>query len=189
VRHVTRHPDGTSLALESGETLTFDRVVIATHADQALRMLTDASDEERNLLGRFRYSNNHAVLHTDVEALPERRTAWASWNCDLVDCADETGPVALTYHINRLQAVGPVTSGPQFCVSLNHATPPGVPVLAEMHYTHPILDRDAVAAQPRLAALNGTRHTYYCGAHLRYGFHEDGVVSALDVVRRCGVEA
>jgi predicted NAD/FAD-binding protein len=184
VTSVARDATGVNVELASGERLRVDRVVMATHADQALAMLSDATDHERDLLGRFRYSMNHTVLHADATALPTRRAAWSSWNCEIDDCRDSRAPVSLTYHINRLQSV---EGGPEFCVSLNRPLGGGE-VLAEMHYTHPILDRGAVEAQSAVEAMNGTRHTFYCGAYLRNGFHEDGLVSALNVTRRFGVE-
>ena len=111
------------------------------------------------------------------------RRAWASWNCDIHDCRDTAAPVSLTYHLNRLQGVpGPT----QYCVTLNGREEPREKVLAEMNYTHPVLDRSAVTAQARVEALNGQRHTFYCGAHLRFGFHEDGLMSALRVTERFG---
>jgi len=184
VTRIARDDQGVEVTVGESERLRFDRVVLATHADQALRLLADPSDRERELLGRFRYSANTTVLHTDRTSLPRQRAAWASWNCELADCRREDLPASLTYHLNRLQAL---PDGPEFCVSLNRP-PVGGEVLAEMHYTHPILDRGAVEAQSAVEAMNGTRHTFYCGAHLRHGFHEDGLVSALSVTRRFGVE-
>lgn len=186
VTRLVRHAAGTLLTLASGEILRFDKAVLATHADEALGLLGDPSDAEQRILGRFRYSSNRTVLHTDVRALPASRDAWASWNCDLTDCRDETAPVALTYDMNRLQSL----SGPaRYLVSLNAALPEGAVPLAVMDYTHPIMDANAMQAQGELAALSGGNHTYYCGAHLRFGFHEDGVVSALRVVEALGARA
>jgi predicted NAD/FAD-binding protein len=159
--------------------------VIATHADTALAMLADPSPAEQEALGAFRYSVNRAVLHTDASVLPRTRRAWASWNCDIHDCRDTTAPVSLTYHLNRLQGVPGDT---QYCVTLNGRDDLGEHVLAVMDYSHPVLDRAAVTAQARVEALNGQRHTFYCGAHLRFGFHEDGLVSALRVTERLGAE-
>jgi predicted NAD/FAD-binding protein len=181
---VHRTEAGAEVATAAGRRERFDKVVIATHADEALRLLADPSPRERELLGAFRYSRNRTVLHTDATALPVRRTAWASWNCDLRDCRDTRTPVSLTYHVNRLQGI---TGAPEFCVTLNGSEPAAGTTLAEMDYAHPILDGAAVAAQPGIAALNGERHTYYCGAHLRFGFHEDGLVSALNVAAHFGV--
>ncbi len=182
VAAIHRDVAGASLTLRSGEVLRYDKVVLATHADEALALLADPSDDERDLLSRFRYSVNATVLHTDAGVLPRRRAAWASWNCDLEDCEDARTPVSMTYHLNRLQSV---TGPPEFCVTLNGARPIRG-VLATMSYAHPILDRAAVEAQPQVMALSGTRHTYYCGAHLRHGFHEDGFFSAVEVAKRLG---
>lgn len=182
---ITRHDAGVDVATSSGDVRRFDKVVIATHADQALGLLTDASDAERGALSAFRYSHNHTVLHTDVAVLPTRRSAWAAWNADVEDCTETSRPVSLTYQLNRLQGHDTSTS---FNVTLNPRGAIGGDVFRKMDYTHPILDGPAIAAQARVAALNGTRHTFYCGAHLRYGFHEDGLVSALAVARALGVE-
>jgi predicted NAD/FAD-binding protein len=184
VTGVRRAETGVHVMTAGGRRERFDKVVIATHADEALRLLADPSPRERELLGAFRYSRNRTVLHTDPAAMPTRRAAWASWNCDLRDCRDAATPASLTYHVNRLQGI---TGGPEFCVTLNGPAPAAGTTLAQMDYAHPILDAAAVAAQPGLAALNGERHTYYCGAHLRYGFHEDGLVSALNVAAHFGV--
>lgn len=182
--HIERDERGVSVTFDSGTTRRFDKVVVATHADQALALLSDASLEEREMLGSFRYSRNRTVLHTDRRLLPARRAAWASWNCHVDDCTDERAPASLTYHLNRLQGL---PGRDEICVSLNDDRVRPESVIAEMDYTHPILDRAAIEAQPRVEAINGARHTYFAGAHLRYGFHEDGLVSALAVARRIGV--
>jgi predicted NAD/FAD-binding protein len=183
VHAVRRDPAGVTVEAAGGVRERFDRVVLATHADVSLRLLADPAPEEARLLGSFRYSRNRTLLHTDDSALPRSRSAWASWNCRLADCRDEAAPVSITYHLNRLQSIpGPT----QYCVSLNRDVRPGS-VIAEMEYEHPILDAAAVRAQPVLDALGGTRLTHFCGAYLRNGFHEDGLVSALRVVERIGV--
>lgn len=184
VERIVRHAEGVELHRTGMPVARYDMVVVATHADTALRLLSDADETERAALSPFRYSVNRTVLHTDASVLPRTRRAWAAWNCDLHDCEDATAPVSLTYHINRLQGVG---GAEEFCVTLNGREPVRGDVLAEMAYTHPILDRAAVAAQPLVAALNGRRRTFFCGAHLGYGFHEDGVVSALQVAEHFGV--
>jgi predicted NAD/FAD-binding protein len=173
----------TAMVKTTRGTYTFDRVVMATHADQALALLTDASDAERDALGRFRYSHNRTVLHSDVSALPNREAARASWNSELEDCEDESSPAALTYDLTRLQGVG---TSVRYCVSLNRGRPVRG-AIAEMDYTHPVLDRAAFDGQRMVARLNGERHTFYCGAHLGYGFHEDGLVSAIGVAAAFGV--
>jgi predicted NAD/FAD-binding protein len=185
VAGVRRDATGVEL-VAAGRSRRFDRVVLATHADEALALLADPSPGEARALGRFRYTANRAVLHTDGASLPRRRAAWASWNCDLEDCRDDAAPVSLTYHLNRLQSLPGST---QYCVSLNAPEPAAGSVIARMDYTHPIMDAAAAAAQLELRRLSGQRHTFYAGAHLRYGFHEDGLRSALAVAGALGVTA
>jgi predicted NAD/FAD-binding protein len=181
---LARHRDGVRVTLADGTTREFDRVVVATHADEALALLADPSVEETRALASFRYSRNRTVLHTDEAALPATPSARAAWNSEIEDCTDEAAPVSLTYSLNRLQSVpGPT----QYCVSLNRARPIAGDVIATMDYAHPILDGAASTAQALVRALNGTRHTFYCGAHLRHGFHEDGLVSAMEVAAALGV--
>jgi predicted NAD/FAD-binding protein len=183
VQRIVRLDEGVEVQTGMATAERFDRVVIATHADTALALLADASPAEQEALGAFRYSVNRTVLHTDASVLPRTRRAWASWNCDIHDCHDTSAPVSLTYHLNRLQGVAGDT---QYCVTLNGRAAPGGETLAVMDYAHPVLDRSAVTAQARVEAINGDRHTFFCGAHLRYGFHEDGLVSALRVTERLG---
>jgi len=181
---VRRETDCVRVLTERAEWRRFDRVVLATHADQALGLLADPSPDEVRLLGAFRYSRNRTLLHTDESVLPRSPRAWASWNMVTSDCRREGAPVSLTYHLNRLQSLpGPT----QFCVSLNleREPAPGT-VLAEIDYTHPILDAAAAAAQPGLRRLSGQRHTFFAGAHMRYGFHEDGLMSGMKVAEALG---
>ena len=152
---------------------------------RALALLADPSPQERDALGRFRYSTNDTWLHSDERLLPAEEEARASWNCDLTDCGDIASPVSVTYDLNRLQGHRP---GRALLCSLNPVEPVRGDVLARMTYTHPILDGPAIEGQGQIAALNGTRRTWYCGAHLRYGFHEDGLASAVAVSRGLGVE-
>jgi predicted NAD/FAD-binding protein len=184
VLSVRRGPDGVQVLTERREWRRFDKVVLATHADQALALLADPGPEEIRLLGAFRYSRNRTLLHTDASVLPRSRRAWASWNMIMTDCRREGAPVSLTYHLNRLQSVpGPT----QFCVSLNLERDPAPgTVLAEMDYTHPVLDATAAAAQPGLRRLSGQRNTFFAGAHMRYGFHEDGLMSGIKVAEALG---
>lgn len=180
VTRVTRTAHGAIVDAAGVGPVAVDAVVIATHADEALALLGDASPDERAALGAFRYSVNPTVLHGDARWLPATPAARASWNVRMPDCRDEHRPVTVTYDLARLQGLD--GAGPMLC-TLN-GDDIGAPVHARMTYAHPILDGAAIAAQPRVAALNGTRHTYFCGAHLRYGFHEDGVMSALAAVAR-----
>jgi predicted NAD/FAD-binding protein len=157
----------------------FDYAFIACHADQALGLLADASPLEREVLGAIRYQENEAVLHTDLALLPRRRRAWAAWNYHVVP--GRGGPVALTYNMNILQSL---QSRETYCVTLNRAGDiDPARVRKRMVYHHPLFTPAAVAAQKRHTELNGENRTYYCGAYWRFGFHEDGVVSALAALR------
>ena len=184
VEKIRRHELGVELTVRGQQPEHFDRVVLATHSDQALRMLADPSDAEREILGAMRYQANDAVLHTDVSLLPRRRRAWASWNY-LVPARPESR-VIVTYDMNRLQGLedAPVT----FCVSLNSGNriDPSK-VLYRTVYEHPLYTPESVAAQRRVDEISGVRNTYYCGAYWRYGFHEDGVVSAIAAASKLGV--
>ena len=160
----------------------FDKVVFACHSDQALKLLAAPSDAEQSILGALLYADNEVVLHTDTRLLPQRKLAWASWNYRL------GGPghthAAVTYDMNILQGIKSDTT---FCVSLNQSA--GISpfkVLAKYTYAHPQYSLAAVAAQARWEELNGTEHTWYCGAYWANGFHEDGVVSALRVAHAFG---
>jgi uncharacterized protein len=178
VRSITRDADGVTV---DGE--RFDEVVIATHSDQALKMLgEDASDRERELLGAIPYQPNEAVLHTDTRLLPRRKRAWASWNYHLL--AEPTGMTTVTYHMNRLQAL---TADREFCVTLNRgdAIDPGK-VLRRFSYAHPVFTGDGARAQARWHEISGVNRTHFAGAYWRWGFHEDGVVSAARVAEHFG---
>jgi uncharacterized protein len=155
----------------------FDRVVLACHPDQALRMLDDPSPDELAVLGAFAYSTNHTVLHTDGSLLPRAAGARASWNYLLDACSTSQPLVHVTYHLNRLQALRePV----DYCVTLNQSARIGDGHTIEtITYHHPIYTIDTVAAQSLLAGLQGRRGTYYCGAYHGWGFHEDGAISGL----------
>jgi len=159
----------------------FHDVVLACHSDQALALLGhDASPQERQVLSAIGYHRNRAVLHTDITMLPPRRRAWAAWNYEHAgEAGRERASVCLHYLINKLQ---PLPFAQPVVVSLNPAREPQKQsVIAEFDYAHPVFDRAAVAAQQRLPALQGQRNTWFCGAWTGYGFHEDGLKSALDV--------
>jgi predicted NAD/FAD-binding protein len=160
----------------------FDAVVMACHSDQALALLgPDASRAERKLLSAISYHRNRAVLHTDTALLPRRRRAWAAWNYEhAADPARERSSVCLHYLINKLQ---PLPFAQPVIVSLNPVREPKRDrVIAEFDYAHPVFDRAAIDAQRRLRFIQGQRNTWFCGAWTGYGFHEDGLRSALDVV-------
>ncbi|MBI5257131.1 MAG: FAD-dependent oxidoreductase [Burkholderiales bacterium] len=186
VRGLRRVPPGTAeagvwLALDSGAE-RFDDVVLATHSDQSLALLGQgASADERALLGAIRYQRNRALLHTDAALLPQRRSAWAAWNYERApEAAREQSAVCLHYLINRLQ---PLPWQTPVIVSLNPAREPdAAQVHGEFDYAHPVFDQAAIEAQQRLPSIQGRSHVWFAGAWTRYGFHEDGLRSALDVV-------
>ncbi len=179
---IRRHRNRVELVPRGGEPERFDEVVIAAHSDQALEMLADPSPVERDVLGAIPYQDNEAVLHTDPELLPRRRRAWASWNFHLEPEPRERTTV--TYHMNRLQAL---ESDHELCVTLNRTERIDPErVIETIEYSHPIFTPDGIAAQARWTELSGVRRTHYCGAYWGYGFHEDGVASALRVCERFG---
>jgi predicted NAD/FAD-binding protein len=177
---VRRETNGVVLEDAAGHAERFDRVVLATHADQALGLLMDPSPEEQSLLGAWRYQKSAALLHSDASVMPSDRGAWASWNYVQSTASDAAAGPMITYHLDRLQGQTGL-SAPYF-LSLNPDRPidPSL-VHAELTFEHPLYTLESVATQPQLASLNGTRHTYYCGNYMGYGFHEDAVRSGADV--------
>ncbi|MGE5335874.1 MAG: NAD(P)/FAD-dependent oxidoreductase [Nitrososphaerota archaeon] len=175
VRRVERLPDRVRVEADGCEREEFDQVVIATHSDQALAMLADPSEAEREVLGAIPYQRNEAVLHTDERLMPRRRAAWSSWNFHLTPA-----PVAattVTYWMNNLQSL---RSRADYFVTLNRgAQIDPAKKIRTISYGHPVYTREGVAAQARHAEIsNNARRTHYCGAYWGWGFHEDGVVSA-----------
>lgn len=180
VRSVTRAPQGgaRSVRVETAAGAEqFDQVVLACHSDQALALLHDARDDERAVLGAIGYQPNRAVLHTDASCLPENRRAWSAWNYQ--STASATPDVCVHYLINKLQ---PLPCQTPVIVSLNPIDQPDPRlVLGQFDYAHPVFDAAAVAAQGRLASLQGVQGTWFAGAWTGYGFHEDGLSSGLAV--------
>ena len=178
VRSVELTADGSRLTFGDGTHQNFDKVVIAAHGDQALTMLADPTSLESDLLGVFHYQNNEAILHTDVGFMPKTRRCWAAWNYRI----DAGGRNSTHYWMNELQGV---SDREQYFVSINPSSAPAEEsIKRRLAYEHPLFDLAAVAAQVRLpelhAAANETRR-YFCGAWQRYGFHEDGLWSAVNV--------
>jgi predicted NAD/FAD-binding protein len=171
VSSVRRHPGGVTVRDASGEVTDFDAVVIATHPDQALGLLEDATEEERSVLGAFRYSPNEAVLHTDARLLPSRPAVRASWNYSL-SCTAEAAPAAqVSYHLNRLQGLPPDQDRVLTLGGRDRVDP--ARVIAVMDYAHPAYTAESVAAQRELPGLN-TGRIAFAGAYHGWGFHEDG---------------
>ncbi|WP_417497077.1 NAD(P)/FAD-dependent oxidoreductase [Maricaulis sp.] len=179
VRSVRRTREAAILKLESGETARFDEVIFACHSDQALKLLADASPQEASLLGAVRYRDNLAVLHTDTRLMPRRKSAWASWNYLDSSVNEGEDSISLTYWMNRLQ---PLRTQKPLLVTLNPAVEPAPGlVLHTDHYAHPVFDAQAIAAQRRIHEIQGANRSWFCGAWLGSGFHEDGLQSGLAV--------
>jgi predicted NAD/FAD-binding protein len=182
VTGVSRHGDHVTVSARGSEPERFDAVVFATHSDQALALLVDPSEREHELLGAIPYQRNEAVLHTDRSLLPRRQRAWASWNYHLDTGA--TGCCSVTYHLNRLQRL---RAEHEFCVTLNRrsAIDPQR-IIRTIQYSHPVFTPAGVAAQARHEEISGRNRTHYCGAYWGWGFHEDGVRSALRAAHELG---
>lgn len=182
VASVRRHSDGVEVQPKNQEAEKFDQVVIATHSDQALAMLADPTDAEKNILGVIPYQENVAVLHCDESLLPSKKAAWASWNYHIPKLP--LGRVAVTYDMNILQRIG---APKELCVSLNLAKSiDPEKIYRQMLYHHPVYNPESLAARKSHGEINGRNRTFYAGAYWGYGFHEDGVVSALEVCKHFG---
>ncbi|HYM86301.1 MAG TPA: FAD-dependent oxidoreductase, partial [Pseudoxanthomonas sp.] len=180
---IRRTPEGVSVSTKAGNE-SFDEVVVACHADDALSLLADATPQEREILGAISYRDNEAILHTDIRVLPKRRSAWAAWNAHVP--ARDTAPCSVSYWMNALQSLD---APEQFIVTLNRrAAIDPVRVLRRMHYRHPQQDHASVAAQARKHEIQGVGHTWFAGAGWGFGFHEDGLRSGVEVARALGVQ-
>ena len=191
VRRIERDPGtataGVRITTDHG-TETFDKVILATHSDQSLALLHSPSREEQETLGAVRYQPNRAILHTDTSVLPQRAKAWAAWNYERAASANaEASRVCLHYLINRLQ---PLPFQQSVLVSLNPARAiDPEKILGEFDYEHPVFDQPAIRAQSRARALQGRRNTYFAGAWMGYGFHEDGLKAGLNAARQLLADA
>ena len=183
VKTVARKNEGIEIQLaKKEETQKFDSVIFATHSDQALEMLENPTDTEKDILSSIPYQKNEVLLHTDSSVLPRRKLSWASWNYQLD--SDPALPVVLTYNMNILQSINCKET---LCVTLNdHNSVDETKILKKITYHHPLFNGKSIEAQKRKSEISGVNNTHYCGAYWRNGFHEDGVVSALDVCKDFG---
>ena len=183
IQTILRSEEGATILFADRAPMTFDDVVLACHGDQVLPLLADATDRERDIFGGFTTTVNQTWLHTDDTQLPRLADARASWNYRL---GAHDAPPTVTYHLNRLQGLA---TPEEYCVTLNpNGSIDDRRVLRKMVYTHPLYTRDAIAAQLRWRDVSGVNRIHYCGAYWFYGFHEDGLRSALRVARGLGVE-
>jgi uncharacterized protein len=179
---VRRHADQVQVTDESGHTAHYDHAILACHADQALRLLSDADGEEQAVLGQFKYQPNTALLHTDAQVMPRTARCWSSWNYRVNYGGDGAVAPSTVYWINRLQGID---TSRNYFVSINgEDTLQPQSVLRRIHYEHPLFDDGAIRAQQRLPGLNERRSgVYLCGSYFRYGFHEDAFGSAVQLSR------
>lgn len=185
VRRIERLSDRVRIEADGCESENFDEVVIATHSDQALRMLADPSETEREVLGAIPFQRNETILHTDASLLPRRRSAWSSWNFHLTE--QPAGRSTVTYWMNQLQRLH---ADREFLVTLNRSEQiDPEKVLRRFTYEHPVYTAAGVRAQGQHGEISGARRTHYCGAYWGWGFHEDGVLSAMRACERLTVSA
>ncbi len=182
VAKVARTPDHVTLTLQDGTSENFDGVIFASHTDQTLAMLVDASPDERAILGSIAYKPNTVYLHRDPSLMPKRKMAWGSWN--VIQGKDRSEDLCVSYWMNRLQGIDP--SRPIF-VTLNPPQPPAAHLtFGRFVYDHPQFDTAAIDAQPKLDSIQGRNRAWFCGAWAKHGFHEDGLRSGLDIAERLG---
>ena len=183
---IRRTTDGVILRTKQGEELKFDHVVIGAHADEALKLLDDPKEEEIENLSPWRYQPNEVVLHTSKSHLPPDSKQWSSWNFIREPGDGTKRPVLVSYYMNRLQNL---KSKENYIVTLNAGSSiPEDKVINRTTLTNPLYSQEALATQPRLRRLNGTRNTWFCGSYFGYGFHEDAVRSAVEVAQGFGIE-
>ena len=182
ISSIKRKNNGVEVSYDDNKEF-FDSVIIATHSDQALSLINDLTEKENDILSKIKYKKNTALLHTDTSILPNRKIAWSSWNY-LINRNQEK-IVTLTYNMNILQTL---KSNKTYCVTINDSTNINrSKILKEINYSHPLFTIDSVDAQKRKDEICGKNNTYFCGAYWGYGFHEDGVNSALDVCKKFGL--
>ena len=182
VTSVRRYPDHVEIQPQNEVAEKFDQVVIATHSDQALALLDDPTDAEKNILGVIPYQENRAILHCDESLLPSKKAAWAGWNYHVPE--EDLGRVAVTYDMNILQRIG---APKELCVSLNLAKAiDPTKIFREIIYYHPVYNPESLTARHSHREISGVNRTHYAGAYWGYGFHEDGVTSALEVCKHFG---
>lgn len=163
----------------------YDKVILACHSNQALKLIEDFNDQSKNLLSKIKYQKNTTTLHCDENLMPKNKKAWASWNY-LKNCKDKNDNLGLTYWMNLLQGID--TNYPLFVTLNSNNKIDKKKIFAEFEYEHPIFDNEAINAQEEFEKIQGLENIYFCGAYLRYGFHEDGLLSAINVAKKLDIE-
>ena len=185
INSVERDSQGVTLTDSLGQSHRFDKVIFATHSDQVLSLLKSPTPEECDLIGVIGYRKNRIVLHKDTSFMPLNRRAWSSWVYFSDQRSSEQDSVSLTYWMNNLQSL---PSKQNYFVTVNPGHEPAErDVIKSYDFDHPQFTRDAISAQAKIPSIQGQNNTYFCGAYLRYGFHEDGISSAVNVAKLLGV--
>ena len=186
VEEIKRTKNKVKVTLENNEKLLFDKVVCATHADQTYHMIKDHSIEEKLILEPWEYSKNKTILHTDISLMPPTKSAWACWNYVKNKDSKDGDEVSVTYYMNRLQGL---KTEKDYLVTLNPTKIiPKNKIIYETEYTHPKYTHSSLSTQKNIEKVNGLNHLYFCGSYCRYGFHEDAVLSAVNVAKKLGCE-
>ncbi|MFT4694464.1 MAG: putative NAD/FAD-binding protein [Francisella sp.] len=164
----------------------YDKVIFACHSDEVLKLLDEPTSDEKSLIGAIKYQPNSVILHTDESIMPKRKKAWSSWNYLSKDINDNRQVVSLSYWMNNLQ---PLDTNINYFVTVNPDTKPqDSKIINEYNFSHPVFDKKAIQAQSQIELIQGQNNTYFCGAYLRYGFHEDGILSAVTVAEKLDVK-
>ena len=183
IRQIRRSGAGVLLTIENEGDVYFDKVIMASHADESLPLIIDASDREKAILSSFTFQPNRVILHSDPALMPKRQSVWAAWN--YLTSAKSTGDLSVTYWMNKLQSID--NRNPLFVTLNPYEEPASHLVHREFSYDHPVFDGPAIKAQGELSEIQGQNHIYHCGAWTKYGFHEDGLSSAVRVAKSFGV--
>ena len=185
-KSIQRTEEKVEVTLENNEKLLFDKVVCATHANQTYHMIKDISVEEKRILEPWEYSKNKTILHTDISLMPPTKSAWACWNYVKNKDSKDGDEVSVTYYMNRLQGL---KTEKDYLVTLNPTKIiPKNKIIYETEYTHPKYTHSSLSTQKNIEKVNGLNQLYFCGSYCRYGFHEDAVISAVNVAKKLGCE-
>lgn len=186
IKSVTRYDDHVIITDNHDQQERYDSVIFACHSDQALKLLKNPTRNEKNILGDIKYQPNKMILHTDINFMPRNKKAWASWVYQSAYQKDESKKISLSYWMNNLQ---PLQTETPVIVTLNPANRPQEHLIRDEYtFEHPIFDQKAIQAQKRIPEIQGKDKIWYCGAWQRYGFHEDGLLSAVNVAKMMGIE-